>query len=310
MEEFNQQQSDQSSQLKDQHPVEKDKPTFLKQRRLLALLIAFFFIVSLLFAYWLGKRNIASVTTKQENVDSQVSLTPQSSNDRTYTDDSSVYSLKLPKDFVPNVLSSDVTDSCVVFADYTFVQPNATEEEMVALRKKGTLIHACYTAKELENITNSLNTSEANYAVTSSTPFTINGYRGFKLNATSSSGVVNDVVVIKSPYEGYIVFSRETNGEAVYNNMLSSFTFIKPKNTVFTTADQEAIRKLFADQYKKDITVTFNYPSPNQNSVSGGAYLPEGAKCFNADRSSSGWTISYTGTSMTDSKCYSFEPSK
>lgn len=288
-------------------PVQEpeQKRNILKNKLLLILPLGILFILFLSFVYVLGTKNVTKVPAELTKTASQTSRAAQESYS-TYRDEAGTYSLKIPKEFIPNVQASERTDSCVVVADYTFVQPGASEEEMAALRKKSVLISVCYTAKNLGIITDKLATLESAYSVTSSTPTKINGYDAFKVDAKSSYETVNDMVVIKSPYQGYVVMSREDNGKEVYDNMVSSFNFIKPRSTIFTTADEEVITKLFADQYKKDITVTFNHPSPDQDSISGDAYLPGGSKCFNADRNSGKWTISYTGSSITDSKCYNF----
>lgn len=225
-----------------------------------------------------------------------------------FTDSAKIFTLQIPQNYGTSKLSSYVTDSCTVFSDKSIINPGMTASEEAILQKEGTFIEVCYTSNTFpDSVPTKLTTSGDDFTILSSTPLSLNGYSGFKANVSSTHTSVKDLVILKSPYGGYVTISKQVNGQEVFDKILASFNFIAQKTKLYSTADQTVIRKMFSDQYQKDITVTFSHPSPNQNSVGGFVYLPQGQRCFNADRTDAGWKISYVGTGVFDSKCYKFD---
>ncbi len=211
-----------------------------------------------------------------------------------FTDSEKMFTMEVPKNFNSYTETAYLTNSCTMFLD----QPVEMEHGLSRVKGEGTFFQVCYADAEMPTtVPPEIIHSRDSQTKVKTQPFSINGYSGFRTQVLDAhSDPVEDSVFLKNPDGGYASLTRDVNGELAFGYMLKNFRFIKQTQKHFTTADQAWIRKYFSDQQKKNIIVTFNYPSLDETMVSGNVYLPHGQTCFSAKRSANGWEITQVGS--------------
>jgi len=221
------------------------------------------------------------------------------------------YKVLIPKVLIPNPEEADINDSCTMFTNQQLVTTDKSAND-TKTSQKYIYIEICYTDNVLASPPKgTISTPEDIFTIQSSSSYLINNYKGYKLQIASIYNSIGKLMVILvNPYGGYATITVDKNGQAEFNSIVNSFRFIQPTKVQFTTRDETVIRKIFSDQYQKDITATIGYPSTDANSVGGQVYLPQGQRCFNAIRNLNSWKITYIGNSYNDPKCFDFPPAE